>query len=84
MDLTVSELVAFFQVERIPVDAYSLYADKDDAYCLTREGNEWMVYYSERGKRNELGWGKNEGQGLNLLRLFVLNGLGRLYPRQQA
>ena len=84
MDLTISELVEFFHREKIPDDAYSLYAEKDDAYCLARQDNEWLVYFSERGSRYELGWGKTEAQGLNLLRLFVLNGLGRFIPQPQA
>ena len=84
MELTVSELIGFFQREGILDDAYSLYADKDDAYCLIRQENEWLVYFSERGCRYELGWGKTEPQGLNLLRIFVLNGLGRFSSRSQA
>ena len=75
---TVSELVAFFAREGIPRDAYAIYADADESYCLVREGNEWLVYYSERGNRNHLGWGETESQALNILKLFVLEGCGRL------
>lgn len=75
---TVSELVAFFDRKGIPRDAYSIYADADESHCLVQEGKEWLVYYSERGNRNHLGWGKTESQALNILKLFVLEGDGRL------
>ena len=74
---TVSELVAFFERQEIPHDAYSIYADADESHCLVRDGKEWLVYYSERGIRNHLGWGKTESQALNILKLFVLEGEGR-------
>lgn len=75
---TVSELRAFFDRNGIPRNAYAIYADADEAYCLAQEGNEWLVYYSERGSRNHLGWGKNESQALNILKFFVLEGCGKL------
>lgn len=74
---TVSELLAFFDSRGIPRNAYNLYTDADESYCLVQEGNEWLVYYSERGNRNHLGWGKTESQGLNILKLFVLEGCGK-------
>ena len=46
--------------------------DKDDAFCIEKVGDEWLVYYSERGAKRELGWAKSEGQALNLLKLFLL------------
>jgi hypothetical protein len=75
---TVSELRAFFDRKGIPPNAYAIYADVDESYCLAQEGNEWLVYYSERGNRNHLGWGKTESQALNILKLFVLEGCGKL------
>lgn len=73
---TVESLVAFFGRRGIPEDACSIYSDKDESYCLVKEGEEWLVYYSERGVRNHLGWGKNESQALDILKLFVLEGCG--------
>lgn len=72
MNWTTNELVDFLERKNIPSDAYSFYRDKDDAYCIEKIDGEWLVYYSERGTKNELGWAKNEGQALNLLKLFLL------------
>lgn len=72
MSWTTQELVEFLNKVKIPADSYSLYSAKDEAYCLEKAGEEWLVYYSERGTRNELGWAKSEGQALNLLKLFLI------------
>ena len=72
MSWTIQQLVDFCNRKNIPPDAYSFYNDKDDAFCLDRVGDEWLIYYSERGTRNELAWAKNEGQALNILKLFLL------------
>jgi hypothetical protein len=69
---TPEELITFLEKRGIPQSSYSIGSDRDEAYCLVREGQEWLVYYSERGNRNHLGWGKTEHQGLNLLQLFLL------------
>ncbi len=69
---TLEELVAFLDRKGINHSSYALYDDKDEAYCLGKSGSEWVVYYSERGKKNELGWGKSESQALNILKLFLL------------
>lgn len=74
MGWTTDELQAFLDRQGVPRTAYSIGSDQDESYCLVRQGHEWLVYYSERGRRNELGWGKSEDQGLNLLKLFVLEG----------
>ena len=71
---TVESIVAFFGRRGIPHNAFSIYSDKNEAYCLVREGEEWLIYYSERGARNHLGWAKNEPQALDVLKLFVLEG----------
>jgi hypothetical protein len=75
---TPQELIAFLERKGITPSAYSIDADRDDALCLVREGSEWLVYYSERGQRNQLGWGKTEAQGLNLLKLFLLEAHAKL------
>lgn len=69
---TVDSLVAFFGRRGVPDDAYSIYADRNESYCLVKEGGEWLVYYSERGSRSHLGWAKNEPQALDVLKVFVL------------
>lgn len=72
MSWTTQELVEFLKKKMIPADSYSFYSAKDDAFCLDKVGEEWLVYYSERGARNELGWAKSEAQALNLMKLFLL------------
>ena len=75
MNWTVNDLQEFLNRKKIPTDAYSLDKDKDkdkdDAFCIEKVGDEWLVYYSERGAKRELGWAKSEGQALNLLKLFL-------------
>jgi hypothetical protein len=69
---TIDLLVEFLDRKNIPRASYSFYKDKDESYCIDKIGNEWLVYYSERGTRNELGWAKNEAQALNILKLYLL------------
>ena len=69
---TIDKLQSYFERKGIPAHYYSFYEEKDDSFCLSKENSFWLVYYSERGKRKELGLGKNESQGLNILRLFAL------------
>lgn len=68
----VEELVDFFRRNGIPDKYYSIYKDKDETICLEKTKNEWLVYYSERGSKKELGWGKTESQALDILRLYVI------------
>lgn len=75
---TAQKLVAFFEDHKISNNSYSIYADQDESYCVVREGEEWLIYYSEKGGRNHLGWGKNEPQALNILKLYVLEGCKKL------
>ena len=72
MSWTVDQLLDFLDRKKIPADAYSFNKDKNDAFCIEKVSDEWLVYYSDRGVRNELGWAKSEGQALNLLKLFLL------------
>lgn len=72
MGWTIQQLSDFCNRKNIPPDSYSFYKDKDDAFCLDKFGDEWLIYYSERGTKNELVWAKNEGQALNILKLFLL------------
>jgi hypothetical protein len=77
MNLTVEQLHDFLDSLDIPREAYSVNGHLDDAYCITSAGDEWLIYYSERGSRDELAWAKSYSQALNILRLFVMNGFGR-------
>ena len=72
MKWTPEELANFLNRRNIPPKSYSLYSDKDDAFCLDSTNGEWVIYYSERGHKHELGWAKSESQALNLLKLFLL------------
>lgn len=78
MSWTKVDLVAFLDRKSIPRSTYSLDGDRDDAICLAVEGDEWLVYYSERGSRNHLGWGKTEAQALNIMKLFALEAHSKL------
>lgn len=72
--LTIDKLINYLNKQNVPEYAYGIYQEKDDAICVDKVNGEWLVYYSERGVRNELGWGKTEPQALNILRLFLLEG----------
>jgi hypothetical protein len=75
---TIDELKQYFTRKGIPEQAYSFYAEVDDAICLSKFDAEWLVYYSERGSKRELGWGKSEAQALEIMKLFVLESSGKL------
>lgn len=74
MNLTAEQVCNFLDSLDIPRDAYSVSGHLDDAYCVVKVGEEWLIYYSERGSRDELAWAKSYPQALNILRLFVMNG----------
>lgn len=69
---TTDKLRKYFKEENIPDNYFGIYEDKDDAFCIKNCGSEWLVYFSERGEKKELGWGKTESQGLDILRLYVI------------
>ena len=45
------QLSATLRRERVHRHAYRLMELGDDAYCLMRERDEWVVFYYERGER---------------------------------
>ncbi|MFI5729194.1 hypothetical protein ACIA49_03675 [Kribbella sp. NPDC051587] len=49
--MTIVELAARLQAERVPAGAYSIGVDVNESYCLVPEEEHWHVYYSERGHR---------------------------------
>jgi len=72
MSWTHERLAAFLDKKEIPSDSYSFCLPKDDAFCIVKDRDMWLVYFSERGHRDELAWGKTEAQALNILKLFLL------------
>lgn len=69
---TVDNLRQYLKDQGVPDDCFGLYQDKDDAICVEKRGNEWFVYYSERGEKSDLGYCKTESQALDVLRLYVI------------
>lgn len=41
--------------------------EKDEAYHLAKENNQWIIFYMERGKRNILGTYKTESEACQAL-----------------
>lgn len=53
--MTIPELEDAFRRHGVRPDAYDLSGDiGSETYVLREEGGEWWVFYSERGKRNNL------------------------------
>ena len=51
--MTRDELRIILRKEGFPDDTFSLEGGSPtEAYCLDHFGNDWTVYYSERGHRN--------------------------------
>lgn len=78
MSWTTQELASFLAKKNIPNSSFSFYADKEDAICLKKINDLWVVYYIERGEKNELACGKTEAQALNVMKLFLLEAHGAL------
>ncbi|WP_156116563.1 hypothetical protein [Massilia sp. 9096] len=73
MNLSIEKVTKYLTEKKIPEDAYAFYSDREDAFCIDKVGEEWLIYYVERGKRIELAWGKTESQALDVLRLYLLH-----------
>lgn len=50
--MRVEELEVELRRRKVPVIAYSIGTDENEAYCLVHEADGWHVFYSERGNRN--------------------------------
>lgn len=62
------ELEAVLQLRNVPRGMYRIRGDANEAYCLVHEANDWLVYYSERGNRNDLrAHGSEDGACIDLL-----------------
>lgn len=48
--MTASEVFEKLLAEGCNRSHFSVHSSKHDAFCLARRGNEWLVYYSERGQ----------------------------------
>ncbi|MFD1739542.1 hypothetical protein ACFSCX_23965 [Bacillus salitolerans] len=51
-----SELKSMLEIKQIPTYYYNLdgIGEVDQRVCLEKEGQEWIVFYSERGKRFDI------------------------------
>ncbi|GIH07107.1 hypothetical protein Rhe02_51740 [Rhizocola hellebori] len=47
----ISELEAKLQALGVPADVYCIGRDRDESYCLVEDGQNWRVFFSERGGR---------------------------------
>jgi hypothetical protein len=53
--MTKNDLRKMLDSGNVPKDTYSLEGGlPNEAYCLNRNGNQWEVYYSERGQKSGL------------------------------
>jgi hypothetical protein len=48
------ELRAVLEARGAPAEMYAIGDERNEAYCLTQDHLGWLVYYSERGQRNDL------------------------------
>jgi hypothetical protein len=48
--MTASEVFEKLLAEGCNKSHFSIHRSEHDAFCLVRRGNEWFVYYSERGQ----------------------------------
>ena len=66
--MTRDELRRLLEEQAIRTDAYALSgASIDEAYVLSVEGAEWMVYYSERGLKSGLRRFKEESEACDYI-----------------
>lgn len=64
--------------EKIPKDSYSFEGGlPNEALCISRQGAEWEIYYSERGKKTNLMKFKTESEACEYFyeRLLKMIGL---------
>lgn len=51
--LTKIELVSKLHDNNIPEYCYSIDNEKNESLCLLQENEKWIIFYSERGERND-------------------------------
>lgn len=50
--MRVNELADLLAECGIPSRAYTLNGDETETHCLVHDGDSWVVYYSQRGRRD--------------------------------
>ncbi len=65
--MNIHELESKLEKIRVPKSCYSIMKGglPNEVYCLTTEGGNWIVYYSERGSRSGLTSFKSESDACN-------------------
>jgi hypothetical protein len=69
-----SELKSLLEAKQIPTYYYNLdgIGEIDQRVCLEKEGQEWIVFYSERGKRFDIKrFSKEDGACQEILNRLV-------------
>ena len=51
--MRINELEQKLLAEGCSKSNFSIGKSADDCYCITKDGNKWIVYYSERGNDDE-------------------------------
>jgi len=67
--MNISELKNLLQSNNVPSELYNLDGTgrKDERFCIERDGNVWIVYFSERGvKTTEIEF-NSEGEACKYL-----------------
>lgn len=70
--MNIRDLKEFLLTNQVPEDAYSLDGGlPNEAYCISKEGNQWEVYYSERGRKCGLVTFDTEDSACNYFQLLI-------------
>ena len=68
----VKEEVEIFKRDGIDDSVYAFYQLKQNAVCMVKDGKWWKVcYVMQDGQCDDIGWGRDEGDGVALLSRFV-------------
>jgi len=55
-------------------DLYSLYGGlPTEAYCMNQDGNQWIVYYSERGLKSDIRYFSSESDACDYAYMKILS-----------
>lgn len=59
--MNIQELENILSLNKVPKDLYSLSGGlPSEMYCIDKENDRWQVYYSERGKKTNIGYFEKE------------------------
>ena len=75
-----------FRNKKIPDGGYSLMYDpsdheNDDSFCLKQEGDVWVIYYFQQGRREDFAWAKSEDRAFAVLEGLLQSSYGAWTPR---